>query len=69
MGNPAMVMTLYCRRCAAPNHFNRRWIDDADACTVCGATGQWQTVNDPRVPYVLTKRDARFLRLICVKAA
>jgi hypothetical protein len=62
------VMTLFCRSCDSPNHFTRRWIEDDDECTTCGARGQWRTLNEPRTPYELNHNDKAFLRSIRVQS-
>lgn len=59
-GDPVMI--LFCRVCDSPNPFMRRWIEDHDACSTCGAEGQWRTVNEPRVAYELSLNDKRLLK-------
>lgn len=59
-------MTLWCRMCQQPTEFDRKWVEDSDACTHCGTKGHWRTLDEPNVVYALNENDRRFLRSIKV---
>ncbi len=49
--------------CGTMNNFGRLYIvEDADACTGCGAKRQWTKVKPESVEYVLSRNDKLFLR-------
>lgn len=51
----------YCKNCGHAQVVEGT--DPPSLCTGCGASCVWQTDDDPKTPYVLSRSDRKFLRL------